>query len=613
MDNFKNSINKILEKAIKSFARFPMSIFSALIISLVAFLKIGILGDLQETTIILLNSIQLAFLFGAIFSMATTAYKEVYQEKNSKYWGLLDIVSFVFPMIIFVLLYFFGKITINNTISLSTIAISRVLVATFISAIAFIYIASNSKNLKNFSEAFFVSHKAFVVAAIYGLVLMIGVSGVLVAFQNLIYKSMSYDVYLYLGVIVGFVTFAFFLGNFPYFGQNIEENQLKAITKQPKFIEILFEYILVPIMLALSLVLLIWAVRVLLVGLDVSFNQLSSITSSYVIVGIWLHIMVKDYQGKLASYYRSFYPFSGLLILALELWALIDQVSKFGVQTTEYAFAMLWIFALISILILIAFKDRKYQPYKKIAILAAIIASVWVMPILGYQDFTFKSQVKRLETILVNEMMLENNNIIISTQPLDQDLRYDITNVVDFLAYSEKTNKPQWFKKDLDDYEVFKQTFGFEKTYSRSDQNTDYSWHSFYLKASQIDISNYSTAINANVNSGESFTTTLTNNQKEYQIIWEKEYNEIPLIKVTLNDKVIIEKTLDSFLDKLTNKYLLTGVEFQEVALEDMTFNVEDDNIAIMIVFSSIDIYDEEHNKIINYSFIIEGLYLNFK
>ena len=198
-------------------------------------------------------------------------------------------------------------------------------------------------------------------------------------------------------------------------------------------------------MMALSVFLLIWSIRVVLKGVDVSFNRLSGIASSYVVIGIWLHIMVASHKTKFAEFYKETYPMAGILILLFEAWALFVQLGKFGLKTAEYSFLMVWVFGLLSVILLIFLKDKAYG---KIAVTAGIISVFWVLPIIGYQDITFNSQIKRLEKTLINNELLVKDQII-AKEELEYVKKGEITDAVDFISYSGKTNKPKWFKKNL--------------------------------------------------------------------------------------------------------------------------------------------------------------------
>lgn len=611
MDNLKVSINKVFKGSVKSFSRFPASIISAIIISIISIIKINMGWDTQRAYSLLFDSIQLSFLLGAVFSMATVAYEEIKFEDKEKTFIFANAAGIVVPVISFILLYFFsGVASTEGIVYLSNMSTLRIAVAIFVSAVSFVYIVSNAKTVNSFSDSFFITHKAFAISAIYGLVIMIGVSGVLGAFQSLVYRGLSSKVYQYLAVAVGFLTYTVFLGYFPSFRSTEKTSKMKTAEEQPRFIFVLFGYILVPIMLALTLVLLLWSVRVLVSDVDISFAQLSSITSSYVIIGIWLHIMVSKHNTKLTEFYKTAYPFSAILVLALEAWAIIVQINKFGIKTTEYSFILLWIFALISVVFLIFLKDKSY---KKIAIAAIVISIISVLPFIGYQDITFKSQVNRLEKVLNEEGLLKNNTIVKTESKIEPSIKYEITDIVEFISSLEKSNTPVWFKENLNDGNVFKDEFGFDKTYGVYQESTEFANAFLYLKTELIDISDYPLTLNINVNEKMDGSNIFQGRDGEYEILWTTESNGIPKITVTLNDNIIIQENLKNYLYDLELKYPLTEYGRNELSFEDMSLVVEGEGLSLLLVFESIDIYNNKREDTINYYINLHGLYIKYK
>ncbi len=611
MDNLRLQIDTIFKGAAKSFYRFPAAIISAIVISITAIVKISLDFEVQQTYNFLFNSIQISFLLAAVFSMAVVILEEVKSDERKSYFILANVSGIILAIISFLLLYFFGgRITEYKTVYLSSIAMARVSAAIFVSVVAFIYMISKAKFIDSFSNSFFITHRAFIISTIYGSVIMIGVSGVLGAFQALVYKGMDYRIYQYLGVAVGFLTYTIFLGYFPSFKSGEDEEEIKNIKEQPRFIFVLFEYILIPIIMALTVVLLIWSARVVSRGIDVSFNQLSGIASSYVIIGIWLHIMVSKHQTKLAYFYKKAYPFAGILILIFQAWALFVQLNKLGLRTAEYSFLMIWIFAIVSVLLIIFLKEKAYR---KIAITISLIAIVWVLPIIGYQDITFNSQVSRLNGILINQGLLVNDEIKPTNKEIEHIKKGEITESVDFISYSEKKNTPNWFKKDLNDDKIFKETFGFEKTYGVYLEPSDYKYTNFTLETEVIDISDYNLSLRTLPNEGADTINTFEGENGSYEIIMLNESSRVPKFTIKLDDKIILEENLDKYLEDLLDRYSSEENRDIRLAFEDMSVVIEEGDISILIVFNNINAYFEKTQDKTNYYVELHGIFVKYK
>ena len=137
---------------------------------------------------------------------------------------------------------------------------------------------------------------------------------------------------MYISTIGGFLAYAIFVGYFPDFRKGSKDEKRDIAQKQAKFIEILFQYIMVPITLALTVVLLLWSIKTLIVREEISFVRLSSIATSYAIIGIWLHLMVTHSVSQIAVFYRKVYPYTALIILAFEARALLIQLNNWGLK-----------------------------------------------------------------------------------------------------------------------------------------------------------------------------------------------------------------------------------------------------------------------------------------
>lgn len=608
MNNLRFQIEKIFKGAGNSFSRFPVATISALVVSITAFVRITMEWEAQQTYALLFDSIQIAFVLGAVSSMALVIFDEVKGLKDKSNLILANSAGMVLALISFLLLYFYGgRAGEDKVLYLSSIAMARMSAAIFVSIVAFIYWISKAKSVDSFSDSFFITHRAFIISAIYGLVIMIGVSGVIGAFQALVYKGLDHRIYQYLGVIVGFLTYTIFLGYFPSFRGIENKAEIDSIEEQPRFIYVLLENIITPIIMALTVVLLIWSVRVLLKGIDVSFNQLSGIASAYVLIGIWLHIMLAKHESNIANFYKKAYPFAGVLILIFEAWALFVQLNKLGLRTTEYSFLMLWIFAIVSVLLLIFLNEKAYR---KIAIAAVLVSIIWVLPFVGYADITFNSQVNRLEKSLIDQELLVGGKIVTSNKELDRVKRGEITEAVDFISYSEKENTPDWFAKNLENDRVFKDTFGFEKTYGVYDEPNEYNSIVFRLKEDVIDISEYSLSLGILPDDTLDTMNNFKVEGKDYELMISSETRGIPKITVKSEGKILAEESMKTYINDLEKRYAGEENTEHNLAFEDMNFVIQAGDIEILLVINTIEAYFNQGMDTNDYYVNLIGIYI---
>ncbi|MBK5262635.1 MAG: DUF4153 domain-containing protein, partial [Peptostreptococcaceae bacterium] len=561
MNNIIRSITKSLTGGVQAFKTFPASIGCALAFAVVTVIRIQLEWPQQEPYNFLFNCLHWSFALGAIISlMIITGAQSRYNKP--KVFLLANILGIAAAGITFVLLYIFGSTDPNLVESrfavVSGVAVARVSMVMLVSYLVFVVFAGaqnennnlpefkyannnlseiNEKNLKvkyDFAKSLFMSHKAFFIALIYGIVMMAGASGVAGAVQALIYNDMSSKVYMYIGTVVGFLVFTIYTGYFPDFRMGALDEHREVAQKQPRFVEILFGYIMVPIVLALTVVLFIWAGRTIMGGTGASFFRLSSIAAEYTIGGIWLHIMVTHHESGVAKFYRRVYPLAALAILVFEAWALINQLGKSGLKLTEYTFIIIWIVAATGAVLLLLLKNRAHPLIVAITCGLAIFS---VLPIVGYNALPVSAQVNRLETLLVSEEMLVDDKLSAAAVEPKLAIREAITDSVDYLANADSTKLPVWFNKDLRDSLTFKKTFGFDQVFPKIDITgppSGYMGTSLFLKAQALDISDYRWTFNPQEQyAKEQSFITVDGDQGTYQIYWNTTSKDgIPVLEI---------------------------------------------------------------------------------
>ncbi|AGA67774.1 hypothetical protein Desdi_0224 [Desulfitobacterium dichloroeliminans LMG P-21439] len=619
MSVFIQSTLQGFKGAIKAFQRFPASIASALGFAIVTMIRIQLDWPEQEPYNFLFNCLHWSFALGAVFSLAviTGAYTRYNHKKSFLTANLLGAAAVV---VTFLVLYFFGgtypSLEKSSFATISSLAEARVSVAILLSLIAFIYLAGYPKEQSDFARSFFMTLKAYFIALIYGLVIMAGTAGVAGAIEALLYEGMSEKVYMYLGTLSGFVAFTIFVGYFPDFRRGYMDSHREVAQKQPRFIQVLFEYILVPIVLALTIVLLLWAGRTILSGMEASFLRLYGIATAYTIGGILLHIIITHSESGLARFYRRVYPLAALVILAFEAWAFVIQLEKSGLKTTEYFFIVIWIIALISAILLLI---RKHDAHPTIALLTCVMAVLAVFPLVGYQALPVSAQVNRLENLLIDQGVLDNNQLIPAVTPPELAVRESITDAVTYLAYAENAKLPAWFDKRLAESSTFKTKLGFEQTWPEFEGpngNTHSLVTILQLTPQGIDIGDYRWALNLQdyEYQKEQSSATLNGAQGTYHINWTRDpKTNMPTLRIELNDRVILEQTMDDYIKRISASYPPNDGRPAQVGLQDMSLQFDTPEVTVLLVFNRIEMNLDPQADRIFYGFDLSSLYMKEK
>ncbi len=615
MNALSRSITQIFKGAVKAFKTFPATIASALAFTLVTIIRIHVDWPQQETYNFLFNSLHWAFALGVVFSLAaiTAAQSRFNDAKSFLNANLLSLLAVAAT---FLLLYLLGGTDFapetSRYVRVSGLAASRVGVAMLLSFLAFIVLAAYPKDQSDFARSFFMTQKAFFIALIYGSVIMAGSSGVAGAVEALLYPEMSEKVYQYIVTLAGFLSLTIFVGYFPDFRRGEIDERREEAQKQPRFIEILLGYIMIPIVLALTAVLLIWAGKTFFGGSGYTFIMLSSIASSYAVGGIWLHIMVTHHETGLAKFYRRAYPIAALVILAFEAWALIVQLNKYGMKMTEYSFMIIWVIAVAAAILMLILKSKAHIT---IVVITCALAVFSVLPGVGYHAWPVSAQTDRLERLLVSQGMLEGDQVIPAASEPELAVRQSITDAVVYLAYAEDAKLPSWFDKNFAETEVFKARFGFEQAWPALEDTVSPRGSmgiSLFVQPGSIEISDYRWAVNLQDNYGKgNESVSIQGDKGVYKIYWTlTPPHGIPVLKIMLNDRVILEQDMNPYIDRISRAYQPDQPEPRSADIKDMSWQLETPEIAVLLVFNYVDINLDPQEDSIRYSISLDALYL---
>lgn len=619
MNEFKQSVEKMLKGAFQAVATFPAASISGVLFTITTMIRTQVEGVQADEYHLLFNSLHWAFALGAIFGLMSVTYARSKQSGKTMI-RLANGVTGIVSLSAFLLLYFFGQ-RIPSADSyfqypyLSNLANTRMGILMGITFLAFILFATRPKENPNLSRSIFMTQKAFLVSAIYGVVLLAGTSAVAGAIQGLLYPEMSFKVYQHLGSIIGFVAFLLFLGYLPDFSKNETDEKRQEAEQQSKFIQLLFSYILVPITLALTVVLLLWTIRIIFQGVGENFLRLSSIATSYAVVGIWLHMMVQEAENKLAKFYLKVFPFATLIILAFEGWALLNQLITYGMQTIEYSFILFWFVAVTGMVLLLL---KKQKAYPKILILTMAAMLFSVLPIVGYHSLPVRLQTQRLETLLTEADMFKNNQIVPGSSELQRPLREKITLSAEYLASQDEKVVPTWLTIDPYDTESFIKVMGFEPIYPKQDDQAPLqnAVTNVSRKNQAIAIANFDWRVPLNYqDQKQGQVGEFEGKAGKYVIEWlfTQEPKEVPTLKITLNDQVILEEKLTEFLADVLKEYPAKTEQRDAIMVDTLQMPFSTEELEGILVFNNIEITIDSVSNETTYWMDVEGVYVTEK
>lgn len=591
MNQIFQSIIRVFKGSFMALKRYPASIGCAAAFSIVTMIRIQLDWPQQKPYHFLFNCLHWSLALGAIVSLTAIALAYI-RFDSKKAFVLANLFGILVAAVSFVLLFQFARIDTEYQYAMITnIAQTRMAILILISLILFILFASVQENRMEFDLALFMTQKAFFISLIYGIIIFAGASGVASAVEYLIYNHMSHKVYLYIGTLSGLIGYTLFVGYFPDFTKGVVDPKRNQAQLQPRFIEILFSYIMIPIVLALTLVLLIWTVRTVLTGMHVRFIQLYSIASAYTIGGLWLHAMTIRNQSSLANAYRIVYPFASFVILIFEAWAVISQLLDTGLKTTEYIFILIWILACSGSVLIIT---KKIRAHAWIALTACFLAIISIQPVIGYQTLPVSAQSNRLETLLVSQGMLNDKVLSPAKTTPEESVRIEITDAVNFLLGVQKENLPVWFDPDVINRKSFEEVFGFKQAWPKQDDDknpsTDFKGIHLSLGVAAMPIDDYDWVVRIENYMKDQPSLNFTGKNGDYMIVWNVETEtKAPEIRIVLNNQVVVEQSLNHYFDKLTSEYEVETYQDFVGDLEDMSIPFETSSFDALLVLNFAD------------------------
>lgn len=554
---------KILNfKSVKdTFKRFPFTIISATLASI--FLVLATHDLYSEAFNNRLFSYGLVFVFAiflyAFIKLFNEGLRNFYDLKNLKNNNLLKIISYVItlPMLYDIYeLVFDEKGPLNNyndRFVYFTLIAALVVASSFIAKFSYHedYVAYVAKILK-----------AFIISNIYSFIVFVGMSSIVFAMNSLFNFNFGSIVYLRLGII-SFILFNVitFFQDFPKVRDSFTDY------KYPKAFKILLVYIITPLVIIYTLILLIYFIKILVLW-QIPNNLIVNLViwfSSFAV--IYLFFLSRVDSIAFINKFKVIFPISLFPLLAMMFFAIYLRISEYGLTENRYIViaAGLWVF--LSLIYYIFYRNNSNIT---IPIFLAIIILITGIGSASAIRLSTRSQNARFERLLK-----ENN--MIAGQYINSDVNVDSSvknQIIDIVSYMDKRNRIEELKYLPKEFKLseenFTRVFGFsnkieDKTY------LGYSYTDNVNKEGELgfnmDIEGYKNII---------FVYSLDNISTSGNYKFEREKKEINIYK-KIDEEYRLQKTIDliSLRDKLkTLKKTKNEINLEDLAIEDSNMKI---------------------------------------
>lgn len=399
------------------------------------------------------------------------------------------------------ILYYLA-INLSPELNLQIYVRTSVMVSALI--IAFIWIPVIKSRI-SFNESFIAAFKAFFHTLFYAGVTLLG-CGIIIAAINLLIVRVSDKVMMYMADTI-LLVFApvFFLSLIPEYPGIADEllapeilaekkEVQKKSTSVPKFLALLIEYIIIPLTLAFTVILVIYITS----NIGNEFwtnNLLEPMLISYSITVIVVYILSGTLEKRFVRLFQKIFPKILVVIVLFQITASTLSLGKTGITHSRYFVIIFGLFAACAGIAMSTLPPKKDGV---IALLFLVAALISIVPPTDAFSVSERSQAGRLKETLLKNNMLSGNTI----KPRPDISKTDKLAIASSLEYLERmgfADKIEYVPEDFEMYRDFKPVFGFDMENAMPVKNVN-----VFLKENAVsDIAEYSYMVRAYISSAE--------------------------------------------------------------------------------------------------------------
>jgi len=574
-----NYLKEIIIKSIKGIAsagyRFPMTVASLLAAAFIIFRLIAI-----DTTLpLLLQKLIFTFIVGALLGMVAQFVVERYQNlSEKKLWVYLAAMLLLGGYFLILL----SAPEISNEITV------RSLVAVF-AAICIVLWLPSYKSVVDFNIVALVHFKSIFTAILYSGVLAAGLAAIFAAVDTLLF-SVNSDAYLYMLTVV-WVVFApvYYLSLLPKFNSELDEdkNFAEQASNYPKFLEILISYIAIPLISTYTVVLIVYFLKILFT-LTWPSGQIGPMVLIYSIAGLIIFILASVLDNRFALFYRRFYPKALILVVIMQLISVGIRLNSYGVTESRY---YVGIFGVFSLIVGVLLSTNLVSKNGRIALLAAAVAVISIVPPVDAFTVSRHSQIDRIEAILEAEGMLINGEIV-KKEDASEYTKIETTNILNYLNRNSSFKYIDWLPEDFLVYQDLRAVFGFEPTYPNYWQGEQRYFYASIDTREPLPIAGYDVLLNAFAGTSK-YDNEMANQDFEidgntYEMrLRNASNNEVYVTILDSSGNELIGTELSEAAAGLVSD---TSVTKEMLPLKEMSLDIENNGYKLKIIFQHINI-----------------------
>ncbi len=556
-----------------TFKRFPLTLISTTLATI--FLILSTFDEYDEAFNNKMISYGLVFVFGiflfAFVKLFNEGLRNYYDLKNLKNNNLIKILSYLITMPILYGIYelIYDESSVFAYYEKNFIYFT--LIAALIVGSAFVgklnyhkdYVAYVAKILK-----------AFIIANIYSFIVFIGVSGIIFALESLFKFNFADLVYLRVAIF-SFILFnvVTFFADFP----KVSDSFLDY--KYPKAFKILLVYIITPIVIIYTGILLAYFIKILLLW-QIPNNLIVNLViwfASFAV--IYLFFISRIDSIDFINKFKIIFPFTLFPLLAMMFFAIYLRIREYGITENRYLVVAGGVWILLSLIYYIFYRDNSNIT---VPIFLSVIILISGIGTASATSLSVRSQNSRFEKLLKENKMLAGEEIKPNLN-IDSDAKNQIIDIVSYMVRTDRVEELSYMPKDFKlSEDSFKKLFGF----SNIIEDKDYLGYSYSDNPRSendlgfnIDIDGYKNLI---------FVYSLDDYMTSGSYKFERNKKNIKIYKKS-HDGYKLQMTID--LAKLRDKLKLLKNTKDSISMEDLAIEEKD----YKVVFTNIYFGDNDN------------------
>ena len=543
----------------KSVERFPITILVSVILTIVLIYLVENNSTLTIESRERLGRIAMVVGMGIPLSLVIGLFNERFEKSPILKWGLYGLGGIVLFLYYTFLLQDFRMVEITRYI------------ATMIFLVIVVFYILKIKHDINYEVFVIKIFSGIFLTILYCGVLFGGLAAIYATIEGLFDVNIKEELYLYTFFIVVFIFgVTMLLSKIP------EKDEDFLDYNYARSLKVLLAYIVIPLISIYTLILYAYFVKIL-----VEWEWPRGLVSHLVIwysaisVGVIFLITPVIEENKVAKLFRTIFPIANLPILLMMYISIFQRINQYGFTENRYYIVIfgLWITGMMLYFII-------KRPLKNIFIPISLSIIVFLSvygPVSSYSISKW-SQNTRFNNILESNNMIQNGNIVPNPQ-LEIEAQRQLNSIVNYFISSHDVDD---LKALPDEFEIGKMedTFGFkyEPYYPGIDGDQYFGYYlDIYDKPINIDGYDYYVQMSS-WRENETLVDTLSMSYNRGNKTLSISENSLELISVDIGEMALEVHTKKEF--DFEGKNI--------VSLSDMTFDEENQNIKVRLIFTNI-------------------------